>query len=116
MADPRTGWYGVDLDGTLAIYQGWQGFEHIGEPIWPMMHRVKNWISQGKNVRIMTARVCVEDLELRAEVVRIIQDYTEKYTTVRLPVTHEKDFDMIEQWDDRARQVEFNTGRLIEDK
>ena len=26
-------WIGVDLDGTLARYDGWKGIEHIGEPI-----------------------------------------------------------------------------------
>ena len=27
------GWIGFDLDGTLAKYDGWQGLDHIGEPI-----------------------------------------------------------------------------------
>jgi len=26
------GWVGVDLDGTLAHYDGWKGADHIGEP------------------------------------------------------------------------------------
>jgi hypothetical protein len=30
-----------------------------------------------------------------------------------LPITHEKDFGMIELWDDRAVTVEENTGRVI---
>jgi hypothetical protein len=29
------GWIGVDLDGTLAHYDGWKGIDHIGEPIKP---------------------------------------------------------------------------------
>ena len=37
------GWIGVDLDGTLAEYHGWQGIEHIGEPIPKMMARVRRW-------------------------------------------------------------------------
>lgn len=28
-----TGWIGVDLDGTLAIYDVWRGANHIGEPV-----------------------------------------------------------------------------------
>jgi hypothetical protein len=28
-----SGWVGVDLDGRLARYDGWQGASHIGEPI-----------------------------------------------------------------------------------
>jgi len=34
-------WIGVDLDGTLAKYGEWRGVEHIGEPIPPMVDRVK---------------------------------------------------------------------------
>jgi hypothetical protein len=34
---------GVDLDGTLAKYGEWRGVEHIGEPIPPMVDRVKGW-------------------------------------------------------------------------
>lgn len=26
-------WLGVDLDGTLAVYDKWRGIEHIGAPI-----------------------------------------------------------------------------------
>ena len=30
------GWYGFDLDGTLAKYDGWKGIDHIGarSPRW----------------------------------------------------------------------------------
>ena len=28
-----SGWIGVDLDGTLARYDGWRGIDHIGEPM-----------------------------------------------------------------------------------
>ena len=51
------GWIGVDLDGTLARYDGWKGPEHIGEPLMPMVERVKAWLAEGREVRIMTARV-----------------------------------------------------------
>ena len=49
------GWIGVDLDGTLAEYHGWNG--SIGKPIAPMVDRVKRWLAEGVEVRIMTARV-----------------------------------------------------------
>ena len=26
------GWYGFDLDGTLAEYDKWEGISHIGKP------------------------------------------------------------------------------------
>ncbi len=44
-------WIGVDLDGTLAEYNGWVSEEHIGHPIPAMAARVKLWISQGFDVR-----------------------------------------------------------------
>lgn len=44
MNNENLGWIGVDLDGTLAVYKGWNGPEHIGEPIPIMIDRVKLWI------------------------------------------------------------------------
>jgi RNA-binding protein YhbY len=55
------GWIGCDLDGTLAEYNGWQGPQHIGAPIPKMLERVKRWLSEGKDVRILTARASTED-------------------------------------------------------
>ena len=47
-------WIGVDLDGTLAQADPWQGFEHIGKPIPNMMKRVKIWLELGYRVKIVT--------------------------------------------------------------
>lgn len=115
----KEGWIGVDFDGTLARYDGWQGTK-LGEPIRPMLDRVKKWLADGQEVRIMTARVSSRNETNRlkngesmweAEAHReAIQDWTFKYLGHRLEVTAEKDFEMIELWDDRAVQVEKNTG------
>ena len=51
------GWYGFDLDGTLAKYDGWKGIDHIGEPIEPMVNLIKKMHSEGRVVKILTARV-----------------------------------------------------------
>lgn len=51
------GWYGFDLDGTLAKYDGWRGIDHIGEPIEPMVDLIKKMHDEGKVVKILTARV-----------------------------------------------------------
>ena len=51
------GWYGFDLDGTLAKYDGWKGIDHIGEPVAPMVDRLRKMHAEGKVVKIMTARV-----------------------------------------------------------
>lgn len=51
------GWIAVDFDGTLAHYGTWVGPDHLGEPIAPMVERVKRWLTEGHEVRIFTARV-----------------------------------------------------------
>ena len=51
------GWYGFDLDGTLARYDGWKGLDNIGEPIKPMVDLIKRMHDEGKTVKILTARV-----------------------------------------------------------
>lgn len=50
------GYIGVDLDGTLAEYHGW-GDDSIGAPVPKMLARVKKWLAEGQEVRIVTARV-----------------------------------------------------------
>lgn len=32
-----SGWIGVDLDGTLAVYDEWRGVSHIGAPVPAML-------------------------------------------------------------------------------
>ena len=51
------GWYGFDLDGTLAVYDKWEGINHIGEPVKPMVDLIKRMHAEGKVVKILTARV-----------------------------------------------------------
>lgn len=47
------GWIGVDLDGTLAHYDGWKGVEHVGHPVPLMLARVQRWIESGYAVKIL---------------------------------------------------------------
>lgn len=51
------GWYGFDLDGTLAVYDKWEGIDHIGEPVKPMVDLIKRMHAKGEIVKILTARV-----------------------------------------------------------
>lgn len=104
-------WIGVDLDGTLAHYDGWQGVEHIGEPIEPMLDRVKEWLAGGMKVKIMTARASEPDFTKRQLAITFIRQWCKKHIGQDLEVVCCKDFGMIELWDDRAVQVEKNTGR-----
>ena len=113
----KCGWIGVDLDGTLAEYHGWRGVNHIGEPVPLMLERVKQWLADGKTVKIFTARVSNVDPDRNiAEVIKAIHDWCEKHGLPKLVVTNEKDFGMIELWDDRCVQVEMNTGKRVDGK
>ena len=105
------GWIGVDLDGTLAHYNGWQGQDHIGEPVPLMMERVKEWVANGYIVKIFTARVSVN----YAENANIVQEWCVAHGLPRLEVTCKKDYAMRELWDDRAVQVIPNTGKALQD-
>lgn len=105
-----SGWIGVDLDGTLAFYEGWNGPDHIGEPIPEMLNRVKGWLEAGVEVRIFTARASIP------EQIPPIHVWCEKHIGVILQVTNVKDFGMVELWDDRAVRVIANKGcRCCED-
>jgi hypothetical protein len=110
-----SGWIGVDLDGTLAVYNGWMGPEHIGEPIPAMADRVREWLEQGRDVRIFTARASGPRSGLESQLVLAsIDEWCKKHFGRTLPVTCTKDYGMIELWDDRAVQVEPNTGRRMD--
>lgn len=105
-------WIGVDLDATLAHYDVWRGPEHVGEPIPLMVERVKGWLTEGKRVKIFTARMHAG----ADEVVPPIQAWCLEHIGEVLEVTNIKDFLMKELWDDRAIQVEPNTGRRVDGK
>ena len=111
----NNGWVGVDLDGTLAKYDGWKGAGHIGEPIQPIVNLVKNLIQTGANVKIFTARVCSAQSEediITAK--KAIAEWTLKHIGKELEATAEKDWNMIEYYDDRAVRVIYNSGIIIE--
>jgi len=110
-------WIGVDLDATLARYDGWVSHTHIGEPVMPMVERVRAWLAAGRDVRIFTARVSHDgshDHMMKAERARsAIQQWCKTHLGQVLPVTCEKDMAMVEFWDDKAVQVIPNTGEPV---
>lgn len=113
----HNGWIGVDLDGTLAQYDGWKGPQHIGEPVPLMVGRVKGWIEAGREVRILTARVSHDGTCNRMNDAFLanvaIRQWCLAHIGQYLIVTNEKDYGMIELYDDRCVQVEENTGVII---
>lgn len=118
------GWIGVDLDGTLAKYDGWKGPEHIGEPVPEMVRKVKAMLAAGQEVRIFTARVWpltdttvaiefpkLSDREITAwQAVGFIREWCEQHIGVRLPITCMKDYGMTMLYDDRCCYVFPNEG------
>lgn len=106
------GWIAVDLDGTLAYYDGWKGDNHIGAPVPAMLERVKRWLAEGRDVRIFTARGSECDEE-RVHAHGLISDWCQEHIGMRLPITNVKDYHMVELWDDRCVHVEKNTGAVL---
>ena len=115
LLNPHGGWVGVDLDGTLAEYHGWQGEEHIGPAIDPMVLRVRDLLYRGIEVRVVTARV--DHLHTRQEILdatKRIQIWCFENIGMSLPVTASKDRQMSVLFDDRAVRVVSNIGMIAE--
>jgi hypothetical protein len=113
MSESAKGWIGVDLDGTVAEYHGWRGIENIGKPIPKMVNRIQKWISEGKIVKIFTARASGENKDLAILFIKI---WCKENIGSDLEVVCEKDYQMVELWDDRAIGVEHNTGEIMSGK
>lgn len=118
------GWIGVDLDGTLAEDRAPSGTYNgeIGAPVPLMVARIQEWRRQGIVVKIMTARVSPINRDgarktlLAEEMVREkIQLWCKQHIGEVLPITCEKDYAMLQLWDDRAIQVIKNTGIRVGD-
>ena len=106
-------WIGVDLDGTLAK-DGNGPFTPttIGAPIPAMLKRVRQWLEDGMEVRIVTARV--NPIYPDSHLERIaIEQWCQHHLGQVLDVTCQKDGKMWELWDDRAVQVVRNTGKRV---
>ena len=104
-------WIGVDLDGTLAVsfHDHQKVVARIGKPIAPMVERIKQWLRRGIDVRIVTARVCSRYPDRETERAEI-KTWLKEHVGRPLIITAEKDYAMIELWDDRAVRVVTDTG------
>jgi hypothetical protein len=103
----RNGYIGIDLDGTLAHYTPGEGT--IGRPLKPMVTRINELVSVGQSARIVTARGATQTMRLD------VYCWLFKTFGFCLPVQNFKCFAMLELWDDRARQVVYNTGEFMGD-
>lgn len=103
-------WIGVDLDGTLAEYHGWEGALVIGPPIPKMVEFVKDLVSKGKTVKIFTARI---DEPKRWDIEAAIDAWCQEQFGRVFEITNVKDKYCETIYDDRAVQVRKNTGDLV---
>lgn len=108
---PKEGspWIGYDLDKTLAEDHGWKGLNHIGKPT-PLVEQAKKQMADGKDVRILTARVADDPKGIGRAA---IEAWSHRVFGKALPVTAEKDRWFTEGYDDRIHQVEPNTGKVL---
>ena len=117
-----SGWWGCDLDATLAEYDKFKGPGHIGAPIMRTVRRVRYWLRQGRDVRVFTARVHLphyldanfgKAYKNSVAAVHAIDAFCDEHFGRRLPITCEKDYHMVSLLDDRVEQVIPNTGKLV---
>src|SRR5579859_751959 len=101
----------VDLDGTLAMDLPRTDEFEIGPPVPEMVQRVKDWVTNGEEVWIFTARLSgTSDSE---RMTSAIQDWLEANELPRLPVTNRKSGRIRVYYDDRAVAVVPNTGHTL---
>lgn len=93
-----------DFDKTIAFHV--DGQEKLGNPIPKMLRRIKAHLAAGDNVEIFSARAD------NPRTVRELGDWTEKHLGVRLPAGNVKKPYYYRFYDDKAVEVEPNTGRL----
>ena len=110
MSDKRKIHIAVDLDGTLAYYDKWQGqYDIVGPPIPKMLANVKRWLAEGHNVSIFTARLSHGD-QRSAESVVAIKKFLLEAGLPELPITATKMDYFTHFIDDKAFHVEKNSG------
>jgi len=101
-------WVGFDLDATLAEYFTVYELFDIGKPVPAMMAHLKALLAEGKyEIKIFTARASVPGQK------ELIQSWLAANGLPRLDITDRKDFRMAFYFDDRARQVVPNAGKIV---
>ena len=99
-------WIGIDLDSCLAHGEGRDG-DPIGDPYPDILALVQQWLGEGREVRIFTARA--GSYEGRFAVMA----WLARQGLPPLRVTNQKDYECALFLDDRARQVK--DGKVLGD-
>ena len=79
----------------------------LEKPVPAMLFRVKDMLSQGKKIKIFTARAA-DPFDVKA-----IHQWLSDNGLPNLEITNIKDHKMIELFDDRVKHVQLNTGKII---
>ncbi len=104
----------LDFDKTLATHESEWGIDKIGEPIWPMVEKVREWLAKGYLVTIFTARVAPEFHTIYQihQQNGMIWDFLGKVGLPALPITAIKSPKFSHFLDDRAYHVGPNSGKI----
>jgi hypothetical protein len=109
----------VDLDGTLAHFEKWEGPTIIGNPVPKMVQKVKGWLDNGDEVKVFTSRIYPNAIYTKPEeceaAKKAIEDWCVKYIGLKLDVTYEKGLFQI-GFDDRMEHIVPNTGETTEER
>lgn len=102
-------WIGFDLDGTLAVDTPDRADDTIiGEPIPKMIDKLKYHLQAGNTCKIFTGRAH----NAKQETLYAIEDWCKKNIEQVLEIVDYKDHDLIFFYDDKAIEVEYNTGNI----
>lgn len=100
--------YYVDLDGTLAYFERWNNIGDIGEPINEIKEKILKWINEGITIKIFTARA------YKKELIKPIRKWLLlNGLPPTLEITNIKGVDCDLIFDDKAREVIYNTGIIV---
>lgn len=113
------GWFGFDLDKTIAVDEGGTRGGVIGDPIKPLIRRMKYYLRTGRKVCIVSARVHPSEIDCEPQRILIrnflIQHIGEFYAR-QVDIRSDKDRHMIALFDDRAMQVIPNKGVVVKEE
>ena len=109
----------VDLDGTLAQFDKWNGPTSIGKPVYKMVQKVKKWLARGDKVVIFTSRIYPDINFTKANeceaAKKAVEDWCVKHVGTKLEVTCNKGlFEIL--YDDRGEHIVKNTGETTEER
>lgn len=98
---------GFDFDGTVCRLTD-------GRPVDSIVEKIRRFRSQGVEVRICTARISSKQSQAHIFAhTKHIEEWCKTHIGEVLPITAEKDYDMVLLYDDRAVAVETDTGNCL---